>query len=206
MKLLFFCAKVESSWELYPEPPGTHLVLQLYELRDLRALSYLGLWSVYSANFCNRGLWKIISSSLQLQSRTTKWLGWLVIIIVGLAVILPLALVSPEYRASVMWCPALIGYAVMGLLILAYVPGAGFWANAIVVMARVGGMAGGALISTAYFPFCQLKGKPFGVTYLVVGCIGGILATRGMFYFWGKALRDRPAVRETELAHTPSGR
>jgi CDP-diglyceride synthetase len=129
----------------------------------------------------------------------TKWFGFLVIIIVGLALILPLALVSREYRSSGGWYPALIAYVVMGLPILAYFPQTTFIFNFIVVLARVGGIAGGALVPGAYFPFCQLKGKPFGITYLVVGCIGGFLATCGMFYFWGRALRERPAAQEAEL-------
>jgi drug/metabolite transporter (DMT)-like permease len=91
----------------------------------------------------------------------------------------------------------------MGLPILAYSPQVAVIGNVLVVMARVGGMVAGALVSKAYFPFCQLKGKPFGITYLVVGCIGGFLATCGLFYFWSKALRDGPAVQETRLQQTP---
>jgi hypothetical protein len=136
------------------------------------------------------GLWLILCSHLRWKSGWAKWAGFLVVICVGLALALPLALASPEGRSSSIWFPALIGYIIMGLPILAYSFRVAVVAEMFVVIIRVGGIGIGACTPMAYFPFCQLKGKAFGVTYLLVGSIGGLIALCGLFNYLYRILNE----------------
>jgi hypothetical protein len=67
-----------------------------------------------------------------------------------------------------------------------------------VVVCRVGGIGLGAITNGAYFPFCQLKGQAFGIAYLVVGGIGGVMAIGGLFMFY-RNLAESPAQSPMEL-------
>lgn len=136
------------------------------------------LWSFPSLPVAVHGLWILLCSRLDWPRRRTTLLGILVVLVVGAALILPLALASPVERATSVWFPALLGYLVMALPILICPPFV-LIGTALVVIDRVGGLALGAISPIAYFPFCQIKGDAFGVTYLVVGAIGGIMAIGG---------------------------
>jgi len=55
-----------------------------------------------------------------------------------------------------------------------------------VILARVSGVAIGALSKDAYFPFCALKSVAFGATYLTMGIVAALLGMIGLLCFLPK--------------------
>jgi hypothetical protein len=145
------------------------------------------IWAYPSLPVAIIGLWILFCSRLTWSRAWTIWLGLLVIIIVGVALALPLALLSPGAKEGGFWIAAVVGYGFMALPFT-------FMNNAPVVLIctalglvfRVGGIGLGALSELAYFPFCQLKGQPFAITYITVGAIGAALAIWGRIKFQHK--------------------
>lgn len=134
------------------------------------------------------GLWLLVCGTwIRWNRRWTIWLGMLVVIVVGAALITPVAVLSPAGKKNKIWGAAIAAYAIMGLPILAVRAAAlnAFVVVAIALAGRVGGVGVGAISNTAYFPYCQLKNKAFGVIYLAVGVLGGLLAVVAWFrYIW----------------------
>ena len=128
------------------------------------------------------GLWLIFCTQMRWSRKRTFWLGMLVAIAIGAAVIAPVATLSPAAKKSKIWIAAVFGYAIMAVPVLALINGPGFViAIGFGFIIRVGGVGIGALSDMAYFPFCELRNKAFGATYLAVGAIGAVLAIVG---FW----------------------
>ena len=149
------------------------------------------LWSYPSLPVAAIGLWLLFSSKLRWSRAWTVWLGLLFVVAVGAALALPLALRSPAAKAGNLWIAAVICYVYMGLPVAA-LGGAALTllCIALALLIRVGGITAGALSTMAYFPFCQLKNEAFGVIYLVVGCIGAVLALIGRIWFSRVELRN----------------
>ncbi|RSL61093.1 hypothetical protein CEP53_005224 [Fusarium sp. AF-6] len=134
------------------------------------------------------GLWLLVCGTwIRWSRRWTIWIGMLVVIAVGAALITPVIVLSPLGKKSKAWIGAIVAYGLVGLPVLAVRSDAinAFPAVGIGLLARVGGIGVGAIAKTAYFPYCQLKHKAFGVIYLGVGVLGGLLAIMAWFrYIW----------------------
>ncbi|UPK93006.1 hypothetical protein LCI18_003941 [Fusarium solani-melongenae] len=134
------------------------------------------------------GLWLLVCGTwIRWSRRWTIWIGMLVVIAVGAALITPVAVLSPAGKKNKIWVAAIIAYALVGLPFLASRSSAftAFPVVAIGLAGRVGGVGVGAISKAAYFPYCQLQHKAFGVIYLAVGVLGGLLAVVAWFrYIW----------------------
>ncbi|WAO92172.1 Hypothetical protein NCS54_00966700 [Fusarium falciforme] len=134
------------------------------------------------------GLWLLVCGTwIRWSRRWTIWLGMLVVIAVGAALITPVAVLSPAGKKNKIWGAAIIAYVLVGLPLLASRSSAltAFPIVAIGLAGRVGGVGVGAISKAAYFPYCQLQHKAFGVIYLAVGVLGGLLAVVAWFrYIW----------------------
>ncbi|KAI8675866.1 hypothetical protein NCS57_00489300 [Fusarium keratoplasticum] len=134
------------------------------------------------------GLWLLVCGTwIRWSRRWTIWLGMLVVIAVGAALITPVAVLSPAGKKNKIWGAAIFAYVLVGLPLLASRSSAltAFPAVAIGLAGRVGGVGVGAISKAAYFPYCQLQHKAFGVIYLAVGVLGGLLAVVAWFrYIW----------------------
>jgi hypothetical protein len=133
------------------------------------------LWAFPSLPVAIIGLWLLLCSFTGWQRRYILFGGLLVVLAVGLALVLPLALVSPIDRSTSGWFPAILSYVLMALPIMLYARLLPI-GMVIVILARVGGVAIGAMTPGAYFPFCPLKSVAFGAVYIAVGSLGGLLA------------------------------
>ncbi|KAI8716857.1 hypothetical protein NCS52_00980200 [Fusarium sp. LHS14.1] len=134
------------------------------------------------------GLWLLVCGTwIRWSRRWTIWLGMLVVIAVGAAIITPVALLSPAGKENKVWIAAIVAYGLMGLPVLASRSDAlsAFPTVVIGLAVRVGGVGMGAILKAAYFPYCQLQHKAFGVVYLAVGVLGGLFAIVAWFrYIW----------------------
>jgi hypothetical protein len=158
------------------------------------------------------GLWLLLCGTwLRWRRKWTCWLGMLLVVAVGAAMTAPVAVSSPTHT----WYPAILGYAFMGLPILAYPHGVIITGGILLgFVARVGGVGIGALSPAANFPFCQLRHPAFGALYLTIGGIGAILAFVGWFKFlWRlEGVAENPRNKDwmalvlTTTAHAPSTR
>ncbi|KAJ3460183.1 hypothetical protein MRS44_011050 [Fusarium solani] len=152
------------------------------------SVAVVSTWVYPSLPVAVIGLWLLVCGIwIRWSRRWTIWLGMLVVIAVGAAFITPVAVLSPAGKKNKVWGAGIAAYAFMGLPILAGRTAAltAFPVVVIGLAARVGGVGVGAISKTIYFPYCQLKHKAFGIVYLAVGVLGGLLAVVAWFrYIW----------------------
>ena len=157
----------------------------------------LSTWAYPSLPVALLGLWLLLCGTwLKWSRKMTLWLGLLLILAVGAAIITPLITLSEAGKRSKLWIPAIFGYVIMALPVYLiakgplFVIGIGFG-----FIFRVGGIGIGSLSPMAYFPFCPLRHKAFGATYLAVGGLGAVLAIGGAAKYLLRGLPKNPRNR-----------
>ncbi|SPO06390.1 uncharacterized protein DNG_09079 [Cephalotrichum gorgonifer] len=137
----------------------------------------VSIWAYPTLPVALLGIWQLVCGTwIRWSRKYTLWLGMLLVIGIGAAVIAPVAALSPA-REKKLWILAIIAYVIMALPVLAIISGPGVLiALALGFLIRVGGVGIGSLSDMAYFPFCELRNKAFGATYITIGVIGALLA------------------------------
>jgi len=132
-------------------------------------VSLIGFWLLAVPRLKLGNIWLILTG------------GFFVLTIPCVAFTLVLYYLSPS-RDGGIWFMATFEYLYLSLP-LAFFPHVAFQllVPALSVFARTGGVAAGALSEDASFPFCQLRNKPFGWTYLSFGILAALLAIYGRF-------------------------
>ncbi|GAB1317994.1 hypothetical protein MFIFM68171_08204 [Madurella fahalii] len=154
---------------------------QLPEGTDIHGLNS-SLWMFPSLPVAVIGLWLLLCSVIKWRRRWTILLGLLMICVVGVALALPLALVSAVTRPGNLWIASVVGYVMIALPVA-------IWNNlwmvllcaAYGVLFRVCGLGAAALAESGYFPFCQLRSSAFGGVYIGFGVLAAILAVWGRY-------------------------
>lgn len=165
------------------------------------------------------GLWLLACSATAWSRRWILLAGFVLIVLAGCAIILPLALLDRnvyvypdgrEYHSG----PEVPFLTLMSYIFTAF-PVAFVYPplTPIVLLScafgRNGALAITSLGSSPSFPFCPLRrGKAFGITFLVFGVAAMVLARRGFAIYFGRPLPDSrrcwgwygPAPRDGEEA------
>lgn len=156
-------------------------ILSLYHLcsdnPDIAHSFNSSLWGYPSLPGAVFGVWLWITSRTSMTRIQVALGGPLVVIVIGVSIALVMRYSLSDHS---IWVVPTIIFAFMGLpwAFLDIARGTIFMV-VFAMFGRIVGPAVGALNKDAYFPFCALKGVPFGATYLALGLLGGLLAGFG---------------------------